>query len=131
MRNSARAAVDILLIKKLSLLLTVSRYCWISFGKHTTASVPSPPREGTHSWPLGKIRALQPYYRGMSNALHPNRMSPAERLAEIGRILAAGLIRMKASKSSALSADRPESSVDLSVAKSGHATRNSAGGMTR
>ena len=32
----------------------------------------------------------------MSNALDPNRMTPAERLAELGRILAAGLIRMKA-----------------------------------
>ena len=65
------------------------------------------------------------------NSFPPNRMSPAERLAEVGRILAAGLIRMKASKSSALSADRGESTVDLSGPKSGHATRNSAGGMTR
>ena len=131
MRNSASASVDILLIKTLYRLLTVSRYCRISFGLHPTASFPSPPTEGTPSWPLGKIRALQPYYRGMSNALHPNRISPAERLAEIGRILAAGLIRMKASKSSALSADRGESTVDLSGPKSGHATRNSQGGMTR
>ena len=67
----------------------------------------------------------------MANPLHPNRMSPAERVAEIGRILAAGLIRMKASKSSALSADRGESTVDLSGPKSGHATRNSQRGMTR
>ncbi len=65
----------------------------------------------------------------MSNALDPSRMSPAERLAELGRILAAGLIRMKARQSSSLSADRGESSVDLSPAKSGHVTGNS-GGMT-
>jgi len=67
----------------------------------------------------------------MPNALHPNRMSPAERLAELGRILAAGFIRMKAQQSSPLSADRAETFVDLSGPKSGHATRNSAGGMTR
>ena len=64
------------------------------------------------------------------NALDPNRMTPAERLVELGRILAAGFIRMKASKSSPLSADRAESSVDLSPPQSGHATRN-ARGMTR
>ena len=67
----------------------------------------------------------------MPNALDPNRMPPAERLVELGRILAAGLIRMKASKSSPLSADRGETSVDLSPPQSGHATRNSDGGMTR
>jgi hypothetical protein len=66
----------------------------------------------------------------MPNALHPNRMTPAERLAELGRIIAAGLIRMKARQSSPLSADRAETFVDLSGPKSGHATRNS-GGMTR
>ena len=64
------------------------------------------------------------------NALDPNRMTPAERLVELGRILAAGFIRMKASKSSPLSADRGESPVDLSPPQSGHATRN-ARGMTR
>jgi hypothetical protein len=64
------------------------------------------------------------------NALDPARLSPAERLAALGRLLAAGFIRMKASKSSPLSADRGESSVDLSPPQSGHATRN-ARGMTR
>jgi hypothetical protein len=58
-------------------------------------------------------------------------MSPAERLAELSRILAVGLIRMKARQSSPLSADCLEGSFDLSGVKSGHATRNSAGGMTR
>ena len=67
----------------------------------------------------------------LANSLDPNRMTPAERLTELGRILAAGLIRMRAGKSSPLSADRAETFVDLSGPKSGHATRNSAGGMTR
>jgi hypothetical protein len=48
-------------------------------------------------------------------------------MTALGRILAAGLIRMKASKSSPLSADRGESSVDLSPPQSGHATRNEKG----
>ena len=59
------------------------------------------------------------------NGLKPDRMTQAERLAELGRILAAGLIRMWAVKSSPLSADGGESSVDLAGPKSGHATRNS------
>jgi hypothetical protein len=67
----------------------------------------------------------------LANSLDPNRMTPAERLAELGRILAAGLIRMKARQSSPLSADRREGSVDISRLKSGHATRDSQGGMTR
>ena len=60
------------------------------------------------------------------NPLHPDRMSPAERRAELCRILAAGLIRMMAAKSSSLSADRGESSVDFSPHQSGHATRTQA-----
>ncbi len=64
------------------------------------------------------------------NGVNPNRMSPAERLAELGRILAAALIRMKARQSSPLSTDQAETFVDLSGPKSGHATRNS-GGITR
>ena len=63
------------------------------------------------------------------NALDPARMTPAERLAALGRILSAGLIRMKARQSSPLSADSGESSVDMSRLKSGHATRNRS--MTR
>ena len=61
----------------------------------------------------------------LANSLDPYRMTPAERLAELGRILAAGLIRMKARQSSPLSDDRAETFVDLSGPKSGHATRNS------
>ena len=64
------------------------------------------------------------------NGVNPNRLTSAERLVELGRILAAGLIRMKVRQSSPLSADPAESSVDLSGPKSGHATRNS-GGMNR
>lgn len=66
----------------------------------------------------------------MTTPLDPNLMPFEERLAELGRILAAGLIRLRANKSSLLSADQGESSVDFSAPKSGHATRNS-GGMTR
>jgi hypothetical protein len=66
----------------------------------------------------------------MANAIDPKLMSDTERLTGLGRILAAGLIRMKAKKSSCLSADFGESSVDLRSQKSGHATRNS-GDMTR
>jgi hypothetical protein len=66
----------------------------------------------------------------LANPLDPASMTPTERLVELGRILAAGLIRMKARQSSPLSADRGEGSVDISRLKSGHATRNS-GGMTR
>lgn len=66
----------------------------------------------------------------MKNTLDPSLLTPEERLAELGRILATGLIRMKVNKSSALSANRGESSVDFRAPKSGHATCNS-GGMTR
>lgn len=64
------------------------------------------------------------------NGLKPNQMTPAERLTELGRILADGLIRMKAAESSPLSADGGESSVDYAARRSGHATCNS-GSTTR
>jgi len=54
------------------------------------------------------------------NALHPDNMSAAERLAEVGQLLAAGLIRLRARKSRALSADRGESPLALSPDQSGH-----------
>ncbi len=57
------------------------------------------------------------------------RMTPAELRTELGRILAAGLIRMRAGKSSPLSADGRDSSVDLLLPKSVHAKREQ-GGMT-
>jgi len=48
-------------------------------------------------------------------------MTPPERLAEIAEILAAGLMRLQARKSSALSADCGDSSVDFLPDRSGHA----------
>jgi len=54
------------------------------------------------------------------NALHPSRMSAAERLDEVAEILAAGLIRLSARKSSGLSAHHGESSLDFSPDQSGH-----------
>ena len=60
----------------------------------------------------------------MHNALHPDRMTAAERLDEVADILAAGLIRLKARKSSRKSADARESSVDFTARQSGHAPVN-------
>jgi hypothetical protein len=48
-----------------------------------------------------------------------------ERIAEIGEILAAGLTRLWARKSSGKSADRGESSLALPADQSGHAEANS------
>ncbi len=45
-----------------------------------------------------------------------------ERLAEIAEILAAGLMRLIAQKSSQISADPRESSLDFSATESGHPT---------
>ncbi len=56
----------------------------------------------------------------MPNALHPNRMSTAERLSELASILAAGLIRLQARKSRQLSMDRGDSCLDLPPHQSGH-----------
>jgi hypothetical protein len=57
----------------------------------------------------------------MTNALHADRMTPAERLDEIAEILAAGLMRLKLRKSSHLSAERGESSLDCAAHQSSHA----------
>jgi hypothetical protein len=59
----------------------------------------------------------------MSNALNPELMTPAERIAEIARSLALGLIRLHARKSSPLVADSGESSLDSLGTKSGHAPK--------
>ena len=53
------------------------------------------------------------------NPLCPERMSADARLEEIGRILAAGVLRLNAPKSSSLSADIGDSFVDFSPRKSG------------
>ena len=53
------------------------------------------------------------------NPLCPERMSPEARLEEIGRILAGGLARVLAEKSSSLSAETGDRFVDLPPRKSG------------
>ena len=53
--------------------------------------------------------------------LHPNHMTADERLAEIGQILARGLIRLHAREASPLSADDGDSFVDLPPHRSRHA----------
>ena len=53
--------------------------------------------------------------------LHPNHMTPDERLAELGQILARGLIRLHAREASPLSADKRDSFVDLPPNRSRHA----------
>ena len=64
------------------------------------------------------------------NGLSPDLMSPAERRAEVAEILAAGLMRLSAAKSSSLSVDCAESFVDFMPGQSRHANRN-LGGRTR
>ena len=56
------------------------------------------------------------------NPLKPDLLTPAERLAEVGRILAAGAIRLRARQSRRLSADAGESWLDCPAPGSGHAT---------
>ena len=56
----------------------------------------------------------------MSNALHPDRMSAAERLAEIGEILAAGLLRLRARRREAEARRSGESSLDFPADQSVH-----------
>jgi hypothetical protein len=53
--------------------------------------------------------------------LHPDHMTADDRLTEIAEILALGLMRLHAHKSSPLSADRGDSSVDFLPDRSGHA----------
>ena len=53
------------------------------------------------------------------NPLCPERMSPEARIEELGRILAAGVVRLNAEQSSDLSAEDGDSFVDFSPRKSG------------
>jgi len=53
------------------------------------------------------------------NPLCPDNMSARARLEELGRILAAGVIRLNTTKSSSLSADSGDSFVDFSPRQSG------------
>ncbi len=55
------------------------------------------------------------------NPLHPDLMTPAERLVELGEILARGLIRLRARKSSPLSPDYRDSCLDFVPDQRGHA----------
>ena len=63
------------------------------------------------------------------NPLSPEAMSPAERLDEIARILALGVVRLRLRKSSQLPAELGESSLDFPPHQSGRegvATRTEA-----
>ena len=58
----------------------------------------------------------------MSNAMHPDHMTAADRIDEVCKILALGLMRFRARQSSPLSAASGESSLDCPPDQSGHAT---------
>lgn len=57
----------------------------------------------------------------MHNGIASDCLSPAERLAEVAEILAAGLMRLRARKSTPLSPHSGESSLDCAGHQSGHA----------
>jgi hypothetical protein len=61
----------------------------------------------------------------MHKGIDPGRLSPAERLAELAEILAAGHMRLRARQSTPLSAHCGESSLDCPAHQSGHADRGS------
>ena len=56
----------------------------------------------------------------MRNALDPDRMSTDERLREVGEILAAGLLRLRARRREAQDADTGELSLDFTAEQSVH-----------
>ena len=58
------------------------------------------------------------------NALNPERLTPKERLAEVTRILALGLIRLRARQSRQVSAPAGESCLHFEPDRSGHAKPN-------
>jgi len=60
----------------------------------------------------------------MTNALHPRHMTAAERLDEVAEILAAGAMRLMARKSSRLSAERGDSSLDFTAERSVYGVEN-------
>ena len=66
----------------------------------------------------------------MYNAIDPRHLSTAERLGEIADILAAGLMRLRARKSSQISGDPGESSLDFSPDRRGHARPREPEGLT-
>jgi hypothetical protein len=56
------------------------------------------------------------------NAIAPTLLSPAERRTELCRLLALGLVRLRARQSSGLSDLAENSSLDFTAERSGHAT---------
>jgi hypothetical protein len=58
------------------------------------------------------------------NPLAPERLSAAERLAEVVEILARGPVRLRARQSRQISEDRRENFVDFSVDQRGHVAPN-------
>jgi hypothetical protein len=64
------------------------------------------------------------------NPLDPRDVTAAERLDEIADILAMGLMRLRARKSSPLSRDHGASSLDFSPDQSGHARPREREGLT-
>jgi hypothetical protein len=57
----------------------------------------------------------------MPNALHPDLMTPAERLDEIAEILAAGIIRLRARLRAHRGSTGEQVRVDFPPRRSGHA----------
>lgn len=55
----------------------------------------------------------------MHNALHPNRMSPEERLAEVARLLAAGFLRLRANAGQRTPLEQSPVPLDFLPTKSG------------
>jgi hypothetical protein len=58
----------------------------------------------------------------MADSIKTDSLSADERLAEIAEILATGLVRLWARKSSQMSAQNGEFSLDISATQSGHPT---------
>lgn len=71
--------------------------------------------------PFGKIAAANCYLKSMSNPLGAGLMESNERLDELAKILAAGLMRLRARKSSALFDNSGESCLDFSHHQRSHA----------
>lgn len=63
------------------------------------------------------------------NAPYQCAMSGSQRLAELGEILAVGMVRLQMRKSSQKTADFGESSLDFTGHQSGHPTPSGSGEM--
>lgn len=61
-------------------------------------------------------------FGGSSNALHPDLMTPAERLNEIAEILAAGLLRLRRREAEKHVSHLEKNGLDFSPDRSVHAT---------